>query len=302
MTEARLATPRSRALALDRRFVRVLVGRGLLYVAGVVLVVIFCVPLFWTLSGSFKTIDQIYLLPPVWWPRVMAWQNYARVWQVSPYWLFYQNTIIVSLSSALAQITSASLVAYGFARFRFPGRAFLFMLVLSTLMLPPELTMVPQFLLFKQLSWLDTWLPLIVPNFFGGGAFFIFLFRQFFLTIPFDLDEAATIDGANALQIFWSILAPLCVPAWAAAAIISILSHWNDFINPLIYLNTDSKYTLSLGLAFFRTGGVGSVPSGEPRDNLLMAASVMMTLPIIVLFLVLQRYFVAGIVMTGIKG
>jgi multiple sugar transport system permease protein len=292
----------ARARILGRGSLRAMAGRVGLYFIGIALVVVFCVPLYWTLVGSLKTIDQIYLLPPVWWPAALQWQNYSRVWQVAPFWLFYQNTIIVSLSSALGQILSASLVAYGFARFRFPGRAVLFLLVLSTLMLPPELTMVPQFLLYKQLNWLDTWLPLIVPNFLGGGAFFIFLFRQFFLTIPFDLDEAAIIDGANALQVFWSILAPLCVPAWAAAAIISIMSHWNDFIYPLIYLNTESKYTLSLGLAFFRTGGVGTVPSGEPRDNLLMAASVMMSIPIVVLFVSLQRYFITGVVMTGIKG
>jgi multiple sugar transport system permease protein len=302
MTTAPFTRPVLRTRYHRRWSLRATTGRGLLYLIGIALVMIFCVPLYWTLVGSFKTIAEIYLLPPVWWPPAFQWKNYSRVWEVSPYWLFYQNTIIVSLSSALGQILSASLVAYGFARFRFPGRSLLFLLVLSTLMLPPELTMVPQFLLYKQLGWLDTWLPLIVPNFLGGGAFFIFLFRQFFMTIPFDLDEAAIIDGANAVQIFWSILAPLCIPAWAAAAIISILGHWNDFIYPLIYLNTDTKYTLSLGLSYFRTGGVGSMPSGEPRDNLLMAASVMMTLPIIILFLSLQRYFVTGVVMTGIKG
>ena len=294
MTEARLATPRSRALALDRRFVGVLVGRGLLYVAGVALVVIFCVPLFWTLSGSFKTIDQIYLLPPVWWPRVMAWQNYARVWQVSPYWLFYQNTIIVSLSSALAQITSASLVAYGFARFRFPGRAFLFMLVLSTLMLPPELTMVPQFLLFKQLSWLDTWLPLIVPNFFGG-PFMTFLLRQFFLSIPLELDDAARIDGCSSFGIYWRIILPLAKPALMAVTVFTFNNTWNEFLAPLIYLSSKQNLTIALGLRMFQS-------EHGPEWHLVMAASLVTMLPILLVFFLGQRYFIQGIVFTGVKG
>ena len=153
------------------------------------------------------------------------------------------------MASLLGQVLTASLVGYGFARYRFPGRDLLFLLVLSTLMLPPELTMVPHFIIFKELGWLDTWLPLIVPNYLGGGAFFIFLFRQFFLTIPPELDEAARLDGAGELRIFVSVISPLCLPVWAAAAIISFLQHWNDFIGPLIYLNTQEKYTLSLGLA-----------------------------------------------------
>lgn len=276
--------------------------RGVLYTGLILLALIFTVPSYWTLVGSIKKVSEILIVPPIWWPTEPQWGNYVRVFEVAPYWTFFQNTVIISVSSSLGQVFSASLVGYGFARFRFPGRSLLFMLVLSTLMLPPELTMVPQFLMFKELGWLDTWLPLIVPGFLGGGAFFIFLFRQFFMSIPLDLDEAARLDGANAFRIFWSILAPLCAPAWAAAVIISFLGHWNDFIGPLIYLNTLEKYTLSLGLAFFRTGGVGTVPSGEPREHLLMAASVIMTAPVILVFFSLQRYFIRGIIMSGIKG
>jgi ABC-type glycerol-3-phosphate transport system permease component len=280
-----------------------LLTRASLYAVLIVLAAVFTVPSYWTLVGSIKTIKEILVIPPIWWPAEPQWRNYGQVFTVTPYWTFFQNTVVIALSSTIGQVLSASVVGYGFARFRFPGQHALFMLVLSTLMLPPELTMVPQFLLFKELGWLDTWRPLIVPNFVGGGAFFIFLFRQFFLTIPFELDDAARIDGANAFQIFWKVVAPLCTPAWAAAAIISFLGHWNDFIHPLIYLNTTEKYTLSLGLAAYRTGGVGgAIPTGEPRDHLLMAASVIMTAPVIVIFFALQRYFIRGIVMSGIKG
>jgi ABC-type glycerol-3-phosphate transport system permease component len=301
MQDVRARTTISRRSRLAEQMPHVL-WRITLYVLLLLLALAFSIPSAWTLVGSIKKVSEILLIPPILWPAQPQWGNYVRVFQVAPYWTFFQNTIIISASSAIGQVFSASLVGYGFARFRFPGRGPLFLLVLSTLMLPPELLMVPQFLLYKQLGWLDTWLPLIVPNFLGGGAFFVFLFRQFFMTIPLDIDEAGRLDGAGAFRIFWSLVAPLCAPAWAAAAIISFLSHWNDFINPLIYLNTLDKYTLSLGLAFFRTGGVGSMPSGEPREHLLMAASVIMTAPVIVVFFALQRYFIKGVVMSGIKG
>jgi len=281
---------------------RRLAVRNGLYTLVLLLAILFTIPSYWTLVGSIKKISEILVVPPVWWPAEPQWRNYARVWELTPYGLFFTNTLTVTAASVLGQVLTASLVGYGFARFRFPGRNLLFILVLSTLMLPPELTMVPHFIIFKELGWLDTWLPLIVPNYLGGGAFFIFLFRQFFLTIPPDLDEAARLDGAGELRIFWSVISPLCLPVWAAASIISFLAHWNDFIGPLIYLNTQDKYTLSLGLAAFRTGGVGGVPMGEPRDHLLMAASVMMTLPVVLMFFAAQRYFIRGVVMSGIKG
>ncbi|MCL4544995.1 MAG: carbohydrate ABC transporter permease [Chloroflexi bacterium] len=273
-----------------------------LYALAIIFSVIFSIPFYWALVGSIKKINEILVVPPVWFPSVPQWQNYVQVFQMTPYLLWYQNTVVVSVSSAVGQVLSSSIVAYGFARFRFPGRNTLFMLVLSTLMLPPTVTMIPSFLLFKQLGWLNTWLPLIVPNWLGGGAFFIFLFRQFFLSIPQDLDEAASLDGANAMQIFWRILTPLCAPVWAAAAIISFLGSWSDFIGPLIYLNSQSKYTLSLGLEYFNTGGITGIPTGQPMQNFLMAASVMMTVPPIVLFFVGQRYFIRGVVMSGIRG
>jgi len=198
----------------------------------------------------------------------------------------------------LGDVITGSLVAYGFARFRFPGRELLFMMVISVLILPEEVTIIPQFIIFRNIGWLDTLKPLILPAFLGGGAFNIFLLRQFFLTIPRDLDEAAMIDGAGTLRVLWQVLIPLAKPAIATVAIFSFLFHWNDFFRPLIYLNTVDNFTLALGLRFFRqTAETG----GEPKEHLLMAASVMMTLPVLLLFFSLQRYFVEGITMSGIK-
>ncbi|MCL4545889.1 MAG: carbohydrate ABC transporter permease [Chloroflexi bacterium] len=273
-----------------------------LYALAIIFAVIFSIPFYWALVGSIKKINEILIIPPVWFPAAPQWQNYVLIFKMTPYLLWYQNTVVISVTATVGQVLSSSLVAYGFARFRFPGRNALFMLVLSTLMIPPTVTMIPSFLLFKQLGWINTWLPLIVPQYLGGGAFFIFLFRQFFLSVPRDLDEAASLDGANAMQIFWRILTPLCMPVWAAAAIISFLVSWSDFIGPLIYLNSESKYTLSLGLEYFNTGGITGVPTGQPEQNFLMAASVMMIVPPIVLFFVGQRYFIRGIVMSGIRG
>ncbi|HMN27448.1 MAG TPA: carbohydrate ABC transporter permease, partial [Caldilineaceae bacterium] len=197
------------------------------------------------------------------------------------------------------QILSAAAVAFGFTRFRFPAREPLFFLVLSTMMLPWQVTIVPQFLLFRYLGWLNTFLPLIVPSFFGGGAFFIFLLRQFFMTIPRDLDEAAKLDGASSVRIFWSIILALSGPAIATVAIFSFLQHWNEFIGPLIFLNTEDKYTLSIGLRYFMAN---PFESDEPREAILMAASLIVALPPLILFFVAQKYFVRGIVTTGLKG
>jgi multiple sugar transport system permease protein len=196
-------------------------------------------------------------------------------------------------------LTTATLVAYGFARFRFPSRDALFLLVISTVLLPREVVIIPTFLLFKALGWLDTLLPLIVPSFFGGGAFFIFLLRQFFLTLPRELDEAAKIDGANSFQVLLHVLLPLARPALATAAIFAFLGHWNDFLEPLIYLNSSRNFTVALGLRYFQT-----LPNEaqEPREQLLMAASLVVTAPVLVIFFAAQRYFVRGIVMSGLKG
>jgi multiple sugar transport system permease protein len=274
-------------------------GRAFLYLLAIALAILFMTPFVWTVSSSLKGGLEIRQFPPALLPAAPRFENYVDIWRQVPLALFFWNTLVVTLLAMVGQVASATLVAYGFARFRFPYRDQVFLLVISTILLPREVVLIPTFLLFKALGWLDTLLPLIVPSFFGGGAFFIFLLRQFFLTIPRELDEAAKIDGANSFQILIRILLPLALPALATVAIFSFLAHWNDFLEPLIFLNKPELFTVALGLRYFQT-----LPNEaqEPREQLLMAASLVTTLPILILFFAAQRYFVRGIVMTGIKG
>jgi multiple sugar transport system permease protein len=247
---------------------------------------------------SFKGPQEIFVFPPTWWPESIRWANYVQVWQRVPYGTFVVNSLIVTLLDVVGLTLSSALVAYGFARYRFPGRDALFVLTLATIVMPDEVTLVPTFLLFRNIGWVDTLLPLIVPHFFGG-AFFIFLLRQFFLSLPRDLDEAARIDGAGALRTLWSVILPLSKPALATAAILAFLQHWNEFLRPLIFLNSTQNFTLPIGIRYFQL--LGS-QGGEPMIQLLMAASLMMTLPCVALFFAGQQYFVRGVVMSGLKG
>jgi len=201
--------------------------------------------------------------------------------------------------ATLGTMISASLVAYSFARFRFPGRNILFLVTLSTMMIPSSVTLIPQFILFNKLGWVDTLRPLWVPSWFGGGAFYIFLLRQFFMTLPMELDEAARIDGAGYFRVFWNILLPLCKPVLATVGIICFMAHWSNFMSPLIYLNSNENFTVSVGLQFFSEE---RELGGPPLHHLLMAATALSIIPCIALFFATQRYFVRGIVMTGLKG
>ncbi len=236
--------PAVRAKARSAAHTRHLVGRGVLYLVALIVAAFFTFPFLWTIGSSLKTSVEIRTFPPTFFPVTPHFENYASVFQVAPFGQFLLNSIKVVVLAVTGQTLSATLVAYGFARFRFPFRGQLFALVLASLLLPVEITWIPLFLLYKQLGWLDTLRPLIVPSFFGGGAFFIFLLRQFFLTLPKDLDEAAKIDGANSLQILFRILIPLSKPALATAAIFSFLGHWNDFQTPLIFLNNAKNFTI----------------------------------------------------------
>ncbi len=273
---------------------------GLIYYLGVGILSLFFVgPFIWTILSSLKDASEIATFPPTFLPKVARFENYPDAWSRVPFLSFYVNSVLVTGLAALGQTVTATVVAYGFARFRFPLRNALFMLVLSTLMVPWEVTIVPSFLLFKVLSWLDTLTPLIVPHWFGGGPFFIFLMRQFFMTIPRDFDEAAKIDGANSFQVLWEILVPLCRPAITTVAIFAALFHWNAFIEPLIFLNTPEKFTISLGLRYFQTA---PLDAGEPKEHLLMAGTMIMIIPCVLLFFAAQRHFVRGIVLSGLKG
>jgi multiple sugar transport system permease protein len=271
-----------------------------LHLVAISVALIFLGPLFWLVASSLKDPSEIHLYPPKAIPSVLQVENYARPFVRAPFASFIQNSVIVSTVSVLGTLISCAAAAYGFARFRFPGRNFLFILVLSTLILPREVTIVPLYLLFRQLGWIDTLLPLTVPSFFAAahGAFFIFLLRQFFMTIPTDYDEAAKLDGASSVQIFSRIILPLSQPALSTVAIFAFLFNWNDFLEPLIFLNTPTNFTLAVGLRFLQTA-----PSeGEPLEHVLMAGSVIYMVPVVLVFAFCQRYFTRGIILSGIKG
>ena len=287
---------------------RHLASRIALYALAVFGACLFMGPFLFTVTSSLKTPAEIRAFPPTLFPAVPQWQNYVQIFQLPgiPYAQFYLNTAFITLTATLGGVITAAASAYGFARFRWWGRDFFFMVLLATLVLPEEVVLIPKFLMFNNIpralfgqTLIDTWWPLILPSWFGGGAFAVFLLRQFFLQIPRELDEAAYIDGANSWQIFWNILLPLARPALATVAIFSFLGHWNDFIHPLIYLNTNTKFPLSLGLRYFLNQPADAT---QPRDHPLMAASLLMVLPLIIIFFAAQRYFVRGIVMSGIKG
>ncbi len=252
------------------------------------------VPFLWLVSTSLKEQRQIFVYPPQWIPSPVRWQNYPESLTVLPFGLFVRNTMVITIITMIGTILTSSLCAYGFARLRFPGRDLIFMVLLSTLMLPYAVIMIPQYIMFKYLGWIDTYLPLTVPAYFGGGVFNIFLLRQFFRTIPADLTDAARIDGAGDLRIWSRIMLPLARPALVVIAIFTFINTWNDFLGPLIYLSSNSKFTIALGLATFK--GMYAT-----QWHYLMAASTIMVVPIIVLFFLAQRYFVQGIVLTGMK-
>jgi len=281
-------------------------GRVGLYVLTVLLAAIFTAPFFFTISSSLKTVQELHVFPPTLVPAVPQLSNYARVFEVVPYGTFYLNTVLIAGTATIGNVICAALAGYGFARFRWRGRDICFLILLSTLVLPEEVVIIPKFLMFHIIpdrlfgqSLINTWWPLILPSWVGGGAFNVFLMRQFLMQLPRELDEAAKIDGAGPFRILWWVLLPLTKPALATVAIFSFLAHWRDFIHPLIYLSSREKFPLSLGLRWFQTTADSG---GEPREHLLMAAALLMALPCIILFFCMQRYFVRGIVMSGTKG
>jgi multiple sugar transport system permease protein len=269
--------------------------RAFQYITMLALSVIFMIPLAWIVSSSLKTQGQVFAYPPVWIPDPVVWYNYIEALQRAPLLRWLSNTAIITAFAIIGNVLSSSMVAFGFARLRFPGRGPLFILLLSTIMLPQVVTLVPRFVMFKWWGWLDTFLPIIVPTFFGGGAYNIFLVRQFYLTIPKDFDEAARIDGASNWAIWWLIVAPLSRPVLIAIAIFSFVFHWNDFMNPLIFLFSEKNKTLALGLRAF-------INPADASWHISMAASMYLVIPIHILFFVGQRYFIRGVVMTGIQG
>jgi ABC-type glycerol-3-phosphate transport system permease component len=267
-----------------------------LHIIAVAIGVVLMLPFYWAVISSLKQMNEVRQIPIVRWPAIPQWINYSDVWHVRffPGWVW--NSVLLTMIATSGTVVASSLAGYAYARFRFPGKNLLFTITLATLMLPAYVLLIPNYMLFWQLGRLNTYLPLTVPFWFGS-AFFIFLFRQFLITVPVELDEAARIDGASYPRIFWSIMLPLSGPVFVTAAIIEGINQWNSFLRPLIILNRPEMYPLSVGLRYF----VVNPGDNLPKDHYLMAASVLMTLPVIALFLIGQRAFVRGVVMSGIK-
>ena len=254
-------------LGLSRERWSLLASRLLIYVAAAIASVFFMIPFVWAALSSLKTIPEIYNYPPTWFPKVPQWRNYAQIFRDSEMARWLVNSVYVSGMTVLATVLASALTGYGFARFRYPGREVLFLLVLSPMMLPAWVTTIPTFIIMSKLHWLDTYKPLIVPPWFGGGAFSIFLMRQFFRTIPMDLDEAARMDGAGPWRILWRVLFPLAGPSMATVGILTFIGSWNAFMGPLIYLSSPKKYTVAVGIRWFQTFQGAAV--SRPRDHLL---------------------------------
>jgi multiple sugar transport system permease protein len=295
MTAVLAGAASSRRLAVGRRLSR----RLMLVVVIAILAaggVLFVVPFIWMLSTSVKPIDQVYLLPPVWVPRVFEWKWYGGTWARYDFPLFYRNTIVVCALNQIGMFFSCSMVAFSFARLRFPGRNLLFLVLLSTMMLPGQVTLIPTYLFFTKLRWVNTLRPLIVPNYLAISAFTVFLMRQYFMTIPLEMDDAARVDGVSIPGLYWRIIVPLSKPVLGVAAIIQFTYDWNDFFNPLIYLNSQQRFTVAIALNMLH--------SNITRYDIqaVMAMTVVSILPLLVLFFVAQRYFIQGIVVTGVKG
>ena len=255
---------------------------------------LFMLPAFWMISTAFKTLGDAQSFPPVWIPKEIQLSNFSQPFIDLPFARFYVNTLTITLFNLLGVILSCTPVAYAFARLNFRGREFLFILVLATMMLPDQSTLIPVYVLFAKLHWVNTFLPLIVPRYFATDAFIIFLMRQFFRTIPRDLDDACKIDGGGPITILLRIIAPLSAPVFGVVLILIFVGEWNSFFWPLVYLSTMENYTISLGLRLFQTRYFVQM-------NTLMAMSLLASLPTVILFFIAQRQFLKGIVLTGVN-
>ena len=264
----------------------------LLLISGALIVL---VPFLWLLRSSFMTTGQIFIFPPQWIPRPLTWENYLGAFTSVPFFRYFLNTMTIEIGVLLGVLSSGSIAAYSFARLRWRGRNVVFGAILSTLMMPYVATLIPTFEFWVRVHAVNTYIPLIVPAWFGGGAFTIFLLRQFLMTIPRELDEAAFMDGATPLQVYWYVILPLSKTAMIVVGLFTFVGVWGDFLNPLVYLSNQSLYTLAVGLSEF-------VSSYSSQWGYMMAASTAVAVPLIVLFFFLQRHFIEGISITGIKG
>jgi multiple sugar transport system permease protein len=257
--------------------------------------ILMLIPFVWMISSSLMNENEMFQIPPVWVPNPPQFSNYTEIFGILPFSTFFRNTIILTVGRIIPLLFSCSLAAYGFARLKSKSKNILFIIMLSTMMLPGQVTMIPLYILFAKVGWVNTFLPLIVPSFFGI-PFYIFMMRQFFMTIPLEYDESAKLDGATTFTIFYKIILPLSKPALVTMTIFIFMWSWNDFFTPLIYLHDTSNYPLALGLQLFRTYGEYST-----RWDYIMAGSVLMSIPPLLVFFFSQRYFVEGVTITGLK-
>jgi len=299
-TNTALQSPAAAAQLKSRRKMLEKIWLVILQILMTVLLVSFLVPALWMISSSLKASTEVFAHPIVWIPESPQWYNYVRVFDVLPFEIFAWNSLVVVFFAVTGTLFSSILVGYSFARLRWPGRDFFFGILIATLMLPEVITLVPRFIIFRWLGWIDTLLPLTVPFWFGTTPWtplYIFLMRQFFKGIPMELEEAALIDGASRLRTLVQIILPLSKPVIATVAVFAMLQHYTDFMNPLIYLNSLDNWTLALGIA-----GLNADEAFKSSWELVFAAGTFMTIPVIILFIFAQRYFVQGITMTGFGG
>ena len=279
---------RENRLAQDR------IKRAIAYTIVMIMAVAYIFPLYWLVVTALKTDVEIFQQPPPIFPPDPQWQNFGASTTYIPFWRYMWNTIAISGLTVLGTVLSCTFIAYGFARIQWPGRNLFFLIYLSTIMLPSQVTLIPLYLIFRDLGWVGTFLPLVVPHFFGS-ALYVFLLRQFLLTIPQELSDAARIDGASELGILWHVMIPLMRPAMAVVALFTFVQTYRDFLGPLIYLQNQQDWTISLGLKLFQN-------MYGAQWQLMMAASTLAMLPTIVLFFFTQKTFVRGIALTGLKG
>ncbi len=287
--------PKAKILGMDRRKFQEIIWLVVLQILMTFVLISFLVPAVWMISSSLKAPTEIFAHPIVWIPQNPRWQNYVEAFTTLPMARFAWNTFVVVIVAVLGTVVSSAMVAFSFARMRWPGREFWFAILLGTMLLPEVIMLIPRFIIFRNLQWIDTLLPLTIPDRFAISPLYVFLIRQFFRTIPIELDEAAFIDGASRLQILFRILMPLSKPVLATVAVFAMLQHYTDFLQPLIFINSMRNWTLPLGIAAYNE-------SYTARWELIFAAGTVMVLPMIVLFLFAQRYFVQGIAMTGFGG
>jgi len=254
---------------------------------------LFLFPFAWLALTSIKTEYEIFKVPIVWWPTEFQWSNYSLAVTTIPFLRYTLNTLLICVLAIAGQLISSPLVAYGLSRIHFKGRDFIFLVMMATMILPYQVTMIPLYVLFNNLGMLDSYWPLVLPAFFGS-AFYIFLLRQFFMNIPYELTESAKMDGASEFRIYWQMILPLAKPAVFTVALFQFLGSWGDFLGPLLYLNSEEKWTLSIGLRSF-------IGEYDVSWGLLMAASTIFTVPIIVMYFFVQKTFIQGISMTGFK-